>query len=219
MTIFHEVQQASPEWFALKTGCLTASNFSKIITAKTMKPSTQADEYADRLICEMISGEFSQSFPPSYWMERGAAMEADAAAAYQFETGYDTKPGGFFQSDCGLYGASPDMRVFDGDKLIGGVEIKCPAPWTHVTNLMRKHIDPEYIQQVQGQIYVMGVDFIDWYSYHPEMPSKRIRTVRDDEFQEKFGAAIEAFRADVISKIEKLEGLGIEFKKKIGKLK
>ena len=209
--IFHDIEQLTDEWTKARLGLPTASCFNKIITPKTGKLSSQADAYANRLISELILGRPQETFPPTYWMERGEMLEADAKKLYEFETGYNLKNGGFGTNDLGTAGASPDFRIFDDkDNLVGGGEIKCVAPWTHVENLLRDEIDPDYIPQVQGQILIYGFEFVDWFSYHPEMPPALIRTYRDDEYCEKLEAALQDFHAIKMAKIEKLRLQGMD---------
>lgn len=206
---FHDIEQGTDEWHGLRLGLPTASCFGKIITPKTGKPSTQADAYANRLIAELILGRPQDTFPPTYWMERGEMLEAEAKQLYCFDTGYNIKPGGLATDDLGRCGASPDARVFGGKNLIGGAEIKCPAPWTHVENLLRDEIDPDYIPQVQGQILIYGFEFVDWFSYHPDMPPALIRTYRDDAYCQKLEAALSDFHEIKMAKIEKLISKGL----------
>jgi len=207
--IFQDLEHNSDLWFKARLGLPTASCFNKIITPKTGKLSSQADAYANRLISEIILGRPQETFPPTYWMERGEMLEAEAKQLYTFDTGYSIKNGGFATDDLGRCGASPDARVFDGKRLIGGAEIKCPAPWTHVENLLRDEIDPDYIPQVQGQILIYGFEFVDWFSYHPDMPPANIRTYRDDEYCEKLEAALSDFHEIKTAKIESLKSKGM----------
>lgn len=207
--IFHDVPQASPEWFALRVGIATGSCFDKIITAKTGKLSTQADEYANTLIAEMILGESQENFMPSYWMERGALMEQEALQTYRIITDHEIDRGGFGTNDAQTYGASPDFRIIKNGKVIGGGEIKCPAPKTHVANLQRDAMDPNYMPQVQGQILVFGFEIHDWFSYHPDMPPALIRTPRDDEYCAKLEDALNGFAKIVDDKIAKLSKKGL----------
>lgn len=208
--IFHDIQQNSNEWFDLRAGVATSSCFNKIITPKKAELSSQADEYANRIIAEVILGESQENFVQTYWMERGAEMEAEARALYEFETGYTLGNGGFITNDEGTLGCSPDARVLDAEgNVIGGVEIKCPAPWTHVSNLLRDEIDPKYKPQIQGQLLIGGFEFIDWFSFHPDMPPAGIRTERDDEYCNKLEIALDDFTLMIKGKMRKLIDKGV----------
>ncbi len=209
--IFHEVVQQSPDWFKMRLGVATASCFGQIITPKTAEPSKSMGGYANQLIGEVVTGENSEKFQ-SYWMERGAVFEAEAAAAYEAITGYTTIPGGFITDDEMLVGASPDRIIIDGNgEYIGALEIKCPSPAVHIENLLRANdqgeIDPAYIPQVQGQILIGGLGFQDWFSYHPDMIPALIRTQKDEEYCEKMAQALEEFiilKDDKISQLKKI---------------
>lgn len=211
MAIFHRVGQGTIEWFKMRLGVATASCFDKIITPKTGELSKQCDDYANQLIGERITGESAEKFPQTYWMERGAQLEVDASAAYEAITDYRLDVGGFVTTDDMTIGASPDRIVLDQNgNTVGGVEIKCPAPGTHIANLFRDgKIDPSYIPQVQGQIYVGGFEFIDWFSYHPDMPPAHIRTYRDDAYCAKLESALNEFLYITRIKIETLKDKGL----------
>ncbi|TXH10072.1 MAG: hypothetical protein E6R04_06470 [Spirochaetes bacterium] len=208
--IFHEVNQQSPEWFKMRLGLATASCFHKIITPKTGKISKSAESYAFDLIGELVTGENAEKFT-SYWMERGQQYEAEARSMYQVISDHDLACAGFVTNDEMTIGASPDALVLKGGKVIGGAEIKCPAPGTHIENLKRMKesgtIDPHYIPQVQGQILIGGFEFVDWFSYHPEFPPAHVRTYRDDAFCDALSDALSCFvdlMDETISMLEKM---------------
>jgi len=212
--IYHDLSHGSPEWFRARLGLATASCFDQIITPKTASPSSQMDGYANRLIAELITGESAEKFQ-SYWMERGALMEADAGAAYEAITDLALARGGFITDDNMTYGASPDRRVVRDGEVVGAVEIKCPSPATHIENLLRgQAIDPAYRAQVQGQILVGGFEFVDWFSYHPSMPSALVRTYRDDVFCDRLADCLLSFQALMDDKIQALERIGVVVPKK-----
>ncbi len=168
-----------------------------------------AETYAHMLLAEIIMGESLDKFPPSFWMERGALMEQEAADLYQFETGYTLDRGGFMTDDKMRWGSSPDRRILDdkGD-CIGFLEIKCPAPWTHVKNLLKKEIDKTYNPQVQGQMLVGDAKFVDWFSYHPDMPPTLIRTNRDDDYISILSEGLIMFDNMMLRKLKELIEVG-----------
>jgi hypothetical protein len=212
--IVHNVIQQSPEWFKMRLGLATASRFSEIITPKEGKYSKSADKYSLELIGEMITGQSAEKFE-SYWMERGAIMESDAAASYEAITGYTLAPGGFITNDTMTVGASVDRLVLnDQGVIIGGVEIKCPSMGVHLGNLKRSlvnEIDPAYIPQVQGQIVVGEgqFQFIDWFSYHPDTLPALIRTGRDADYCDKIRACLTQFLQQIDTDIYNFKKMGI----------
>jgi hypothetical protein len=186
--ILHSVQQGTTEWAMLRVGIATASNFDKIITPKTLKPSSQADGYAHRLIAEQALG-YPLDNATSGFMERGKDMEKRALAYYGMQRDTDElKPIGFVSRDDRRVGCSPDHFV-DGDGLL---EIKVPAAHTHIAYLLdEKGID--YKCQVQGQLWFCERDWCDTLSWHPEMPAALVRQHRDDMFIAALSKAVEQF--------------------------
>lgn len=204
-----EIQQNSLDWYKLRAGIPTASCFDKIITKKTWLPSSQMDGYANQLIAERILKrpiETNYKVPALEW---GNAHEADAIAAYEYQTDNEIKNGGFFVTDDMKVGASPDARVFKGNNLIGLCEMKCPMnPAVHVEFLLMQQMNPDYVPQVQGQMFVSDLEWVDWVSYHPEMPLAIVRTYRDPKFQALFKTALEQFLEIMEKKIARLNEIG-----------
>jgi len=203
--LYFDVSHNSDEWFECRRGMPTSSCFDKIVTP-TGKFSKQSKKYAQALLAELLTGEPQQEFAPTFWMERGSILEADAADQYEFMTGYTLLPGGFITDDQMRWGASPDRLVQDKEgNIIGGLEIKCPAPATHVGNLIDKKIDKSYFPQVQGQLLVCKhLQFIDWFSYHPDMIPSLIRTPRDPEYIETLETGLLEFHETMDEYIDQL---------------
>ena len=201
--IIHNVSQGTPEWFQCRSGIPTASCFSKIVTP-TGKLSTQSAGYASFLLAERMLNKPLEQFQKTYWMERGQELEADAVAMYEFMYSVKTEVAGFITNDEATAGCSPDRFV--GDE--GLVEIKCPAPWTHVENLVADKIDKDYIPQVQGQMLITGRKWVDWFSYYPDLTPCVIRTYRDEDYIQKLAEALAEFDSVMKSKIEQLKEKG-----------
>lgn len=205
---WYDIQHRSVDWFNARAGLATTSNFDKIIT-KGGAESAQGDAYANLLIAELVLGRAVERNFSTYSLEWGEQHEEEALALYRFETGLDVKHGGFFTNDALTLGTSPDQRVFDGDKLVGLAEIKCPEnPAIHIEFLLMQQMNPKYIPQVQGQMLISGVEWVDWFSYYPEMPSARIRVKRDEVFISKLSGALMQFELLRLGKIDRLIELG-----------
>lgn len=186
-----DVLQGTEEWQRLRLGIPTASQFSRVLTP-TGKPSSQASAYAHELVAERILGVPVSQVERTEWMRRGTEMEARAVAWYEFERGVDTSPVGFCRTDDGRVGCSPDRLVAGG----GGLEVKCPNAATHVGYLL-DDVDRKYRPQVQGGLYVTGLAWWDFVSYHDELPPVVVRVHRDEEFLSALDAALTDFCARV----------------------
>jgi hypothetical protein len=195
--IVHDVEQTSPEWWACRLGLPTASCFDRILTPATLKPSKQAEAYMNKLLAEWLTGgpvdEYSNAA-----MERGTEMEPEAWRAYEFYREVDVIRGGFCTLDNGLAGCSPDGRIYEGEKLLTGIELKCPNAATHVAYLRQPSaLVAAYRHQVQGCMYVCEVAWWDLMSYHPLMPPVIERVERDEAHQTALAEVLGQFVHDL----------------------
>jgi len=204
--IHYDVAQGEPEWFSLRIGIPTASEFGKIMTPKTLKLSAQAEEYADAKIAEMMTGQ-PQTGPmfQTYYMERGQLLEVEAREAYEFTNNVRVTRGGFITDDKGHYGCSPDFLV--GDDGMG--EIKCLMPKNHITCLISQKVQPDHMPQVQGGLWISGRKWNDWTMYHPELPRFEIRTYRDEAYISSLADCMDQFRTMMSEKIQNLMDRGL----------
>lgn len=174
-----ELAQGSPEWINARLGIPTASNFDRLVTPKTMKPSAAADGYLNELLAEWLIGE---TLDPSVtqFMERGNQMEADAVRFYEALREVDCEVCGFCLTDDRRAGASPDRFIGDD----GLLELKVPAAATHVGYIraLREPKPTRYYAQIQGQLLITGRQWVDFMSYHPTIRPVVVRYERDEAF-------------------------------------
>lgn len=201
--IVHDVEQGSPEWLTLRLGIPTASMFDKIVTPAG-KLSASSRDYACRLIAERVLGRSLDSLDYLEWVVRGKDLEPAAVRMYEFEQSVATQAVGFVTSDDGRIGASPDRLLVDQP---GILEIKCPAPNTHV-GYMLEGFGTKYFCQVQGQLLVTGAEFADRYSFHPDMPPVLDRTYRVEAFIRVLSDALDQFNDEMEAKLERVRALG-----------
>jgi hypothetical protein len=175
--IHHDVVQGTEAWLQLRAGIPTASQFHKIITPKTRKLSSQADDYLHKLCAERILGRYLEDTKAFYWAERGKQLEDVARAWYEGVHNVETTQIGFITNDDRTVGASPDRLVGED----GLLEIKCPSPQVHMGYLLDDPVSADYWLQVQGQLWIAGREWCDVVSYHDELPSTVIRVDRDIE--------------------------------------
>ena len=186
-------EQGTEEWHAVRRGIPTASCFGKIMTASTLKASTSQNDYLNQLVAE--AADAYEGWQGNHHTENGHAHEELAATYYSVLTDVEVQSVGFvWRDETKSVGCSPDMIVGK----FGGLELKCPDGKKHVANLRSGKIPAEYLAQVYGSLYVSGLDWWDWMSYHPKFPKQLIvRTnIGDDKYQKwlsKWEPELEAF--------------------------
>jgi hypothetical protein len=172
--IIHDMEQRTPEWYALRLGMPTGSMFSKLITSEG-KPSKSLSVYARTLAGELFSGKELEAWEGNQWTERGKEMEDSAKRLYEFANDVSVVDVGFITDDNKTWGCSPDGLVGDD----GMVEYKCLKGETHIETIMyyKKHgkCPTKYVQQTQGQILIAERKWCDLVFYHPELPNLTIR--------------------------------------------
>lgn len=191
MRVF-DFPQRSAEWYSIRSGVPTASEFDKIVTMSGAR-SKQREKYLYRLAGEKVSGIVEESFQ-SAAMERGVKMEAEARDIYQFITGNEVEQVGFCLHDDG-FGCSPDGLVGKD----GMIEIKCPSVHTHVEYLLNGFLPSDYFQQVHGQLLVTGRKWCDFVSYYPAIKPLIVRVNLD----QKFALGLRAELAEFCTELEK----------------
>ena len=185
--IYHDVAQGSADWLALHIGVPSASNFDRIITAKTGKPSSSMLDLSYELLSirtvqDMLGGRVSAA------MSLGIEREPEARSYYELYVGNKVRQVGFVQTADQRFGCSPDGLVGDD----GGLELKCPTPKTHVRYLLEGGLPPEYKAQVHGFLVITGRSWCDFMSYCRGEPPMIVR-VRPDEYTKQLEACMEEF--------------------------
>jgi len=178
-----ECEQGSDEWIAARLGIPSASMYGKIITTQG-KWSTQADAYINQLVAEKLTGEQTPFYQNEH-MARGTELEPDARKMYEFMK-EDVQEVGFCLHDTLEAGASPDGLIGED----GGLEIKCPAPATHVEYLRGGKLPSKYKQQVMGCLWITGREWWDFMSYHPSMKPLIVRVERDEDYITELEACV-----------------------------
>lgn len=203
MQIIKDIEQGSDEWLRLRMGVATASNFDKIITAKTAKESSTLPKYSLQLATEMLLDKPEEGYKNNA-MQRGNELEPLARQVYQEETLQAVDEITMFKSDCGNFGYSPDGLVGDD----GLIEIKCPLATTHLSYILDGSMPSDYIQQVQCGLWISERQWCDFVSYHPNFKEKKlfiVRVERDEEYISKLaelGKKAIAIRDELIHKIK-----------------
>lgn len=197
-----ECEQGSETWFQLRAGVCTASRFSEARSklSRASKngsagdPSGDALTYAWAVAIERINGKSIDLQFATPAMRRGTDLEPHARLAYELQTGLLASESGIAISDCGKFAYSTDGLCGDD----GLIEIKCPAAPQKIGAIWSnpEEADAEYIDQIQGGMWVTGRQWCDLVVYCPWLESVGkdlfIKRIKRDE------AYIGALEADLI---------------------
>jgi hypothetical protein len=200
MSIIHTMDQGTDEWIAVKLGVPSASEFHKIVSNSTGELSRSrsnkkeigdtAKKYAYRLVAETLLGRPMEKPPGTPWaMERGKTLEPLAREHYGFINDVEVRQVGFITTDNGLLGCSPDGLIV-GTR--GGLEIKATIDENHMGIFIDGPGD-DYTPQVMGCLAIAELEWWDLLAYHPELPARTIRVVRDEPYIARLGAALTEF--------------------------
>lgn len=194
-----DCEQGSDAWIEARLGIPTASCFDQIITPKKGEYSASAPKYAYKLIAEKLLRRQTDSLENLEWVEHGKMTESDAVNRYEFDYGVVAKKVGFITNNEGTIGASPD-RILPNNI---GMEVKCPAPWTHIAYMLGD-LGDKYKTQVQGQNYVGEFDSSVFWSYNAEFQPYRLETPRDEPFIKLLAGCLDRFNNEMADMIERI---------------
>jgi hypothetical protein len=164
MAKFHDIEQNTDEWMALRLGKATASNFGCFMANYGKAFGEPAKRYALQVALERLTGKKAEHAFSNDHMERGHEQEPIARMLYAEEHFADVLNGGFF--DCGEYGDSPDGRVGE----TGLIEVKSVIASTHYETILRGSYDPSYKWQLVGHLDCSGRAWVDFISYCSDFP-------------------------------------------------
>lgn len=206
-----EVDQGTPEWFALRRGIPTATDFDSIVTAVKGDLAAASEGLINRLIDQRVRPEYQEEFSGNRHTERGNALEPAARAWYEFVSGQRVTRPGFVTRDDSRAGCSPDGFAWTGTdyatwEICAGLEIKCPDGPTHVGYMRAAVLPSAYKQQVHGSMVITGLRRWDFVSYCPGYPPLLL-AVEWDAYTDKVAEALEQF----LVKLDAARaGLGLE---------
>jgi len=88
------------------------------------------------------------------------------------------------------------------------VEVKCPATTTHLNYIFENRVPPEYVKQIQCQLWVTNRAWCDFISFDPRLPKRNqllvVRMQRDEKIIKEMEAETLKFLEEVESLITKL---------------
>ena len=199
MKIIKDIEQGSKDWFDLRLGKLTASNFHLFLgNSKTRK--TEIEKKAAEIITKK---RCDQDNFRNIHTDRGHELEPIARDAYTFETGNNIEEVSFILGD-DFTGCSPDGLVGDD----GLIEIKCLDNHIFLAykNKGDDYIKPEHKTQIQFCLMVSGRKWVDYVVFNPNFGGKGLiikRVERDDEYIKKIREAISRAVGEIKEEVTK----------------
>lgn len=188
--------QGTPEWFAARHKCVTASRFKVVCSGTVRGQQTYLDELRAPEPKEQVRAKSLQ------W---GKYHEPQARAMYELTYAVDTETVGFvLHATEDHVGCSPDALIKGAP---GGLEIKCPySPEVH-SKTIRRGMPKEHHYQVQGCIWLCEAQYWDFVSFCPSYPDPTARLFvqriwRDDKFIEGMARKVLWFRDLLLSGAE-----------------
>jgi len=168
--------QHSKDWFAVKCGKFTATDFGKLMPTPKQGPEDfNAAQMAIiyRVAAERLTGLKKGSDWGSAPKDFGVETEDEARVSFMLETGLDVYEVGFVEFNEWI-GCSPDGLIGDDE----GLEIKCPNSDTHLRYMNRpEDLLDDYRYQCVGGLLCTGRKRWHLYSYDPRFESERMRSV------------------------------------------
>ncbi len=167
MIITHDVEQGSPEWFAMREGLWTGSSAIRLLQGKILQPIG--------------------AWLGNIWTKRGQLLEMVAVREYEREVGHKILRPGFVTNS--LYpnaGYSPDGIDPDveGDILI---ENKSLNGVRH-EDLVAGKIPLEYLCQVYFGMVITGCKRARLLAFNPEYPDQLV--IIEIKYNSKIGGNI-----------------------------
>lgn len=185
--------QGSDEWFEIRRGIVTASEFGTLLmSGRGGGDSKTRRTYMLKLMGERLTGDPMYRYSNDH-MERGHDQEPAARELYAFQTDLEPQAVGFIKN--GSVGCSPDSIVGDD----GMVEIKTKLAHLHLDVLLGDVVPNEHMAQIQGQLWVAEREWCDFVSYCPKLPLFVKRVQRDEAFIDRIRKAVDLFERELIT--------------------
>lgn len=162
--------QRSDAWRIQRMGCVTASRFSSVMGSPAAWRSYCHELRMDIELRKRIDSGEHIDLPPSFSneaMDHGNHWENCARAEYELKHDVDIHVPGFIEHPQFPHiGCSCDGIIFWREVPVGGVEIKNPFnPNIHARTLVTREMPAEHKPQVQGVIWVLGLEWCDFISF------------------------------------------------------
>ena len=196
--IHYDFEQGTPEWLESRKGCITGSKFRDARDRlKNGNPSSKAILYAKDVARERCGGTAEKVFQNAA-MKFGSEQEKFAIQAYETKTGNLAEPVGFFKTEDGMFGLSPDSLINDD----GVLEVKTMVSSDTLFTAVAEGDISAYQDQCDGYLWLLGRKWVDLVLWAPDMAGLGLdlvihRITRNEERIEKLEADLMAFSLTV----------------------
>lgn len=199
-------EQGTEAWKQSRFGYVTGSRFSDVMTNARSKSGLS--QTAERYMLDLIGEHLTQkpaSTVKTFAMEWGNTYEPLARQEYERQTGRTVRLSGFVEHDYERFvGGSPD-GIVDG----GMIEIKCPLTQAnHARVIISGEMPDDHHEQVQGYLWLTGVLWCDFISFHPDFPDRWrmlvVRVDRDDQYISELSRRVIAFRDEMVMRLNSI---------------
>jgi hypothetical protein len=210
--IAHNVDQRSDEWRKLRAGRVCASVAGDMMaTRKDKAEAAPRRDLRAQLVCEILTGQPQEDAFLSKDMTRGIEVEAEAFAAYEYETSTVVQKVGFLAHREIAAGCSPDGIIGDYE---GGLELKCPRAANHLAYLRGRRLPAEYTYQITHSLWLTGLPWWDFATYCGQFPEElrlfRVRVKREDVDLAAYELVLRTFLSEVAREVEEVRALQVK---------
>ncbi len=188
------MKQRTPEWYDFRRGKITASRFGDVLADPKTK---RYREYLEEVVDGLTGVPRFEDDKP--WFRHGVENEDAARGMYEWKTDTEVElVGSVVHPEYDFISCSPD-----GQTSLCGIEIKCRSSFKSHVSSIKKGILSSDIPQVQGCLWITGLDYWEYISYYKnphilESPSINIHAVLpDEEYHERLEAACISFWEEV----------------------
>ena len=175
--IEHTAPQGSQEWKDARIGVITGSEFktcrdfkqpTKAQQAAGQKrgdPSAKLEAYAYEKAIQLEGGKDLDPTFVNNAMRMGTEQEPHAVIAVEQYRGYISRESGFWTTEDGQFGLSPDRLVGED----GVIEVKTMvSASTFFKSVVNGDIS-EYLDQCLGYLWLLGRQWVDLVLWRPDM--------------------------------------------------
>lgn len=194
--------QNSPEWYTVRAGIPTASEFATVMASgRGGGESKTRKTYLYRLAGEIVTGQPTEGYRNPD-MDRGHVMEPEARNLYAFMKDADPQLIGFIRN--GQKGCSPDALIGND----GLLEVKSKLPHLLIEAMFRGDFPPEHKAQCQGALWVAEREWIDCAVYWPGLPLVVERAYRDEPYITNLSRAVSIFNEELAEIVARVRAYG-----------